>query len=242
MAKNPKKGRKQTVKLVKKKWYDIYSSGYYNNIKIGETLLPEPQKMIGKNIKIILMNITNNIRQQHIDLYYKVEKIEGEKGIAEWKGYELNPAYVKRFVRRRTTRIDHSFVVKTKDEKLMRIKPLIITRHKVSSTLKSEIRKAAVAFLVERINNLNKDEILGEIINKKLTNDLKNELKSYAPIKIVEIRSIKETNRGKIITLEEVKTKKVATKKITKTVKKVMKKTRPKQNTEETPIEIVEEQ
>ncbi len=241
MAKNTKKGKKQTVKLIKKKWYDIYSSGYYN-VKIGETLLSDPQKMIGKDIKIILMNITNNIRQQHINLYYKITKIEGEKGIAEWKGYELNSAYVKRFVRRKTTRIDNSFVIKTKDEKKIRIKPLIITRHKVSSTLKSEIRKAATAFLVERINSLEKKEILGEIINKKLTNDLKNELKSYAPIKIVEIRSIKETKKGKIITLEGLKTKKVATKKITKTAKRTMKKTRPKQNTEETPIEIVQEE
>ncbi len=240
MAKNPRKGKKQTVKLVKKKWYGIYSSGYYNNIKIGETLLSEPQKMIGKTIKVILMNITNNIRQQHINLFYKVEKIEGEKGIAEWKGYELNSAYVKRYVRRRTTRIDHSFVIKTKDEKLMRVKPLIITRNKISSTLKSEIRKAAIAFLVERLTKMNKDEILGEIINKKITNDLKNELKKYSPIKVVEIRSIKETNRGKVTTLEDVKTKKVATKKITKTAKRVMKKTRPKQNEEETPITVEE--
>ncbi len=186
------------------------------------------------------MNITNNIRQQHINLFYKVEKIEGEKGIAEWKGYELNSAYVKRYVRRRTTRIDHSFVIKTKDEKLMRVKPLIITRNKISSTLKSEIRKAAIAFLVERLTKMNKDEILGEIINKKITNDLKNELKKYSPIKVVEIRSIKETNRGKVTTLEDVKTKKVATKKITKTAKRVMKKTRPKQTEEETPITVEE--
>ena len=215
--------KKQVVKTVKKKWYGIYSTGHFDNVKIGETLLDDPQKIVGKPVKVNLMSLTNNIRQQQVLLHYSVDKLEGDKGLASWKGLELNSGFLKRIVRRRTTRIDDSLVLKTSDDKLVRVKPMIITRHNISTTLKSEIRKAAIKFLVERIGGMDYNSILSNTINLSIQKDLRNSLTKFCPIKTVEIRVVEALKEGNPLTLEALRGEKKSTKQITKISKKARK-------------------
>jgi len=215
--------KKQVVKTVKKKWYGIYSTGHFDNVKIGETLLDDPQKIVGKPVKVNLMSLTNNMRQQQVLLHYSVDKLEGDKGLASWKGLELNSGFLKRIVRRRSTRIDDSLVLKTNDEKLVRVKPMIITRHNISTTLKSEIRKAAIKFLVERIGSMDFNSILSNTINLSIQKDLKNALLKFCPIKTVEIRVVEALKEGKPLTLESLRGEKKSTKQITKMSRKARK-------------------
>jgi ribosomal protein S3AE len=50
------KQKKQTVKTVKKKWYEIQAQGYFQN-KLGEILLDDPQKLVGRKMKVNLMDL-----------------------------------------------------------------------------------------------------------------------------------------------------------------------------------------
>jgi len=214
------KQKKQTVKTVKKKWYEIQAQGYFQN-KLGEILLDDPQKLVGRKMKVNLMDLTNNVRMQQITLKYVVDKLEGDKGMAVWKDYEMSPTFLKRIIRRRTTRIDSSFIAKTQDNQLVRIKPMIIARNKLSTPLRSEIRKATIQFFAEKIMNLQQHEILGAVISGSMQKELKKKLSTYAPIKSVELRVIRTVKTGKPVNLESISSKGSSVKKITKLTKKL---------------------
>ena len=212
--------RKQTVKLVKKKWYDVVTTGHFDNVKVGETLLDDANKLIGKPVAVNLMNLTGNFKQNQITLDYRVTAIEGDKGLAEFRAYRLSPSFIKRIVRRRSTRIDHSFIVKTADDQLLRIKPMIIARNQVSTQLKNEIRKAATISLIRTINAMRTEEVLAHLLNLTIQRDLKKELSPFCPIKLIEIRVIEKVKSGTPLTVESVQTRGFSTKKIVKTVKR----------------------
>jgi small subunit ribosomal protein S3Ae len=214
------KQKKQTVKTVKKKWYEIQSQGYFQN-KLGESLLDDPQKLVGRKMKVNLMDLTNNVRMQQITLKYVVEKLEGDKGMAVWKDYEMSPTFLKRMIRRRTTRIDSSFIARTQDNQLIRIKPMVIARNNLSTPLRSEIRKATIQFFAEKIMGLQQHEVLGAVISGGMQKELKKKLSTYAPIKSVEVRVIRTVASGRPISLEAISSKGGSVKKITKLTKKL---------------------
>jgi small subunit ribosomal protein S3Ae len=212
--------RKQTVKLVKKKWYDIVTTGHFDTVKVGETLLDDANKIIGKPVAVNLMNLTGNYKQNQITLDYRVTAIEGDKGLAEFRAYRLSPSFIKRIVRRRSTRIDHSFIVKSADGQLLRIKPMIIARNQISTQLKNELRKAATISLIKTIEAMRTEEVLAHLLNLTIQRDLKKELSSFCPIKLIEIRTIEKVKSGTPLTVESVQARGFSTKKIRKTVKR----------------------
>lgn len=212
--------RKQTVKLVKKKWYDIVTSGHFDNVKVGETLLDDSNKLVGKPVAVNVMNLTGNYKQQSITLDYRVTKVEGDKGIAEFRSFRLSPSFIKRIVRRRSTRIDHSFVAKTKDGELLRLKPMIIARNHISTDLKNEIRKAATISLIKKVSSMSVDEVLGSLLALNVQRELKRELSEFCPIKLVEIRMAEKVDSGVPLTVESVQTRGFSTKKIRKSAKR----------------------
>lgn len=224
--------RKQTVKLVKKKWYDIVTTGHFDNVKVGETYLDDANKIVGKPVAVNLMNLTGNYKQNQITLDYRVTSIEGDKGLAEFRAYRLSPSFLKRIVRRRSTRIDHSFIVKAADGQLLRIKPMIIARNQISTQLKNEIRKAATISLIKTVNAMRTEEVLAHMLNLTIQRDLKKELSSFCPIKLIEIRTLEKVKSGAPLTVESVQTRGFSTKKIRKTVKRAAgaKRTKPEED------------
>ena len=212
--------RKQTVKLVKKKWYDIVTTGHFDNVKVGETYLDDANKIVGKPVAVNLMNLTGNYKQNQITLDYRVDSIEGDKGVAQFRAYRLSPSFVKRIVRRRSTRIDHSFIVKAADGQLLRIKPMIVARNQISTQLKNEIRKAGTISLIKTIEAMRTEEVLAHLLNLTIQRDLKKELSSFCPIKLIEIRTLEKVENGVPLTVESVQTRGFSTKKIRKTVKR----------------------
>jgi hypothetical protein len=120
------------------------------------------------------------------------------------------------------------------------MKPMIIARNKISTPLRSEIRKTTMQFFAEKIMNLQQHEILGAVISGSMQKDLKKKLALYAPIKSVELRVINTVTSGKPINLETISSKGGSVKKITKLTKKL--KREMKKGEEESEEEIDEDE
>ena len=94
------------VKTVKKQWYSIIAPKLFNNVVLGETLVYEPEKMVGKCLKQNLMNLTNDIKRQNINVNFEIVNVENGKAHTEIIGYNMVTSSVKRFVRRNVEKID----------------------------------------------------------------------------------------------------------------------------------------
>ncbi len=67
----------------KKKWYSIVAPARFDNKPLGDSLVYEPEELIGKRVKVNLMNLTGEIKKQNMSIKFKVTEIKDAMGSAE---------------------------------------------------------------------------------------------------------------------------------------------------------------
>ncbi|MBW3019491.1 hypothetical protein KY329_04895 [Candidatus Woesearchaeota archaeon] len=182
--------KKTKSKVVKKKWYNIVAPKIFNEAPAGEILLAEPEAAKGRIMKTSLMTVTGDPTKQNQSINLKLTSFSDGKYFTEVTGYKLLPAAVKRLVRRNREKIDDSFVVKTKDGKLARLKPIIVTRGKTTNSVLTAMRKYVQAYLAKYASSVTFDELVRDVIGRKMQGDAVKVLKKFHPIGIFDIRMI----------------------------------------------------
>lgn len=219
MAKSElKKKTKQTIRVKKKSWIKIFSPKNLGSNEIGETYVEDLNTCIGRCVKVNLMQITGDIKSQTFDVKFEIIKANENKLETRIIGYYFSSSAVKRLIRRNISRIDDSIVVRTKDNYLVRVKPLMITKKKIPKSLQYSLRMNLRKELINFINNSDYENLFSNIIKYQLQKELREKLNKLYPLKNLEIRILeeiknkntKETEQPK--KKEEVKLKKKKTK------------------------------
>ena len=218
------------TKVAKKKWYPIVAPKIFRNVILGETIVYEPEKMVGKGLSQNLMILTNDVKRQNINISFEIVKVVNDKAFTEISGYNMVQSSVKRLVRRNINKMDLSFTCTTSDKKIVRIKPLLITRSATSNSVATKIRKNAQEFLTKYIASMTYDNLTNDMINHQLQSTLKANLNKVHPLRICEIRSMH------IVKLQSPEAKEKVTKK-----KEVKQESKKEAKVEEKKEERVEE-
>ena len=178
----------QVTKLKKKQWYPIIAPKQFDNAVIGETLVNEPNQMLGKTLSHSLMNLTNDTKRQNINIHFKVVEVEGNNAKTSIIGYQIIPSSIKRFVRRNSEKMDMSFTCETSDNIFLRVKPLVITRGDVKGSIAAKLRNNIVSFLTKTIKKMTYDEIINDLISRKMQDIMRASFNKIYPLKVCEIR------------------------------------------------------
>ena len=178
----------QVAKLKKKQWYQIIAPKQFDNVVLGESLVYEPQQMLGKTLSHSLMNLTNDTKRQNTNIHFKVVEIDGDKAKTSIIGYQIIPFSVKRFVRRNSEKMDMSFTCETADNVFLRVKPLIITKGDVKGSIAAKLRNNLINFLAKTIKKMSYEELLNDLIFHKLQGMIRENLNKIYPLKVCEIR------------------------------------------------------
>jgi len=177
----------------RKVWLEIYApEKVFNNALLGETVVnrDEEEKVIGRTVEVNLAFLTGNFKYQNYKVKFKVNKIAGGKLYSELVEISLYDSYVRRIVRRDTSRVDDSFIAKTKDGVDIRIKPLVITRFKANRRQRAAIRKTYKEFLINKIQTLDFYELVEKVMNYEIQEEIKPVLNKIFPVDRVEIRRL----------------------------------------------------
>ena len=180
--------KEETTKIKKKRWYPILAPNIFGEKVIGESLLTESKLLLGKSISCNLMSLTNDVKSQHIYMSFIIREVKENKGFTEAVSYEISPTYIKRFVRRGKERIDDSFAFKTKDGRIMRVKPFLLTNSPASNSVLTKIRKALKQKIAEIITQNTYDDIFDGVVSYKIQKELKSEINKVFPVRTLEIR------------------------------------------------------
>jgi ribosomal protein S3AE len=221
-----KRVSKQNIK--KKTWFPILAPKMLGQRPIGETYLEEAEVAVGRSVKTNLMQVTGDIKTQHISARFEIIEFSEGSLKTSLNGYSYLPSSIKRMVRRRMSRVDDSLVIKTMDGVQIRIKPMVLTRGKVPKSVQYTIRANTKKLLIEVIAKKNYDELFSEVIKNRLQIELKNALTKLYPIRAVVIRELKtETHHSAKLTKTPKRVSKSKTaieiklkKKVVKTVEK----------------------
>jgi len=152
------------------------------------------EELNNKNAKI---DLTRYMRGKNLEMKVKI-KVQGEKIKSEPISLYLTTSYVKKIVRRGTDYVEDSFELNCRDRKTI-IKPLLVTRNKVSRAVRNSLRKATKKYIENHCKNITALEVVSEILSNKLQKALSLKLKKIYPLALCDIRvfDIKEETKSK---------------------------------------------
>lgn len=195
MAKVKKKAKIKKVR--KKKWVQIIAPKMFNEVMIGEIPTLDVNSLPGKLVSVNMMSLTRDPKQQGVNIKFMLDSLmEGDKISTIMTGYEIIPAAVKRMVRRRKSRIDDSFALKTSDGVKVRIKPFILTRTKTNKSTNNALIKATREHFIRAVTKSRYEQFLKDFVAKKIQRGLYEKLNKFHPIIICEVRIMKVENRN----------------------------------------------
>ncbi len=182
----------------KKNWYTIVAPKVFNEIEVGETSGFDGKDIIGRTVKSSLMNFTRNIKKQSITVTLKLTDVKEKKALTEISSFTTSPSAVKRMVRRRRDKVEDSFVVKTKDGKMVRVKPMVLTRSNASNSTLTAVRHAVRYFFINKIMKLSYGEFVDLVLNDRLVKDIKSFVSVIFPTRMITIRAFEAVENPKI--------------------------------------------
>ena len=171
-----------------KTWYTIISPPYFGNIELGTVPSDDPEKIIGRLVESTLYHITNDFAHHHIKMQFQVIEVTGKKARTMFKGHEYSRDYLRSLVRRRTTKVDGIFKVKTKDNHTFRVAISAFSLSRIKTSQEQIIRKVMERIVKEKSTLLNFQQFAQEIVLGKVASDIYNETKKVSPLRHVGAR------------------------------------------------------
>jgi len=177
-------------KIKGKEWYKIIAPKFFEEKILGETPADDVKKLISRTIEVPLVLITNNMNKFYIKVKFKIISVEGNKAYTEFVGLECLRDYISRMIRHGINRIDVVQKLKTKDEKNVVVKSIIITNRKVNKGVEKEIRKLVIEILKKIVTENKLDDTLAKILDDSIRNKILKEGSKIYPIRSFDIRKM----------------------------------------------------
>ena len=181
-------------KQKKKVWVSVYAPEILNKAFLGETIVSEPQSLIGRKMTLNMSTVTGDMRKQNMEVKFLVTGVVDHKASTEVVGTSLTNSYLKRLVRKGKSKIADSFVIKTKNGSDIRVKPAIVTNKITSSSLNTRLRLEAKSLLEELAKTKSDSELFNLQISQKIQKELKDKLSKIYPLRYVDISKMLVVN------------------------------------------------
>jgi len=139
--------------------------------------------------KFVKYDLTRLLRGKNAVLQLKVQ-LKGEKATTIPQELKILPYFIKKMVRKGTNYVEDSFSTKSKDS-IIKIKPFLVTRRKVSRAVRKALRDKAREELIKYAKAKDSIAIFEDILKNQLQKTLSLKLKKIYPLSLCEIRFLK---------------------------------------------------
>ncbi len=201
--------RKQRDKWKAKRWYTIRAPRTPWSFRvIGETLAEEPEQLIGRNYEVIQNELDGDFSKMHVKVVFRVVDVLGNDAITEFVGHELLKDHVRRQVRRDRGKIDDTIDVVTEDGYYVRFKPLMISRARIKSSQKQQMRTLARDVILTTGATSTWFSLQASMLDGTLETKIKDAVSKIQPVRTVVIRRTQLIQAGVLVedgpTLDEI--------------------------------------
>jgi ribosomal protein S3AE len=202
-AKNAARAAAELKKQKKKKWCPIVAPAMFNNKVIGESLLDDASMLMNRHVTANMMQLNGDMKRQNVSIMFKVVDVKEGKALTEAVKYEISSSSLRRLAKRDKDKLSDSFVVKTADEKLVRIKPLMITNNLTKGSVSAALVKDCRAACKELVNKIKFEQLIGDLVVNKFQKEIKEILHKTYPLRTFEVRMLSIETRKKKESIEE---------------------------------------
>ncbi|OYT41521.1 MAG: hypothetical protein B6U78_02865 [Candidatus Aenigmarchaeota archaeon ex4484_224] len=179
----------------KKEWIPIVSPEYLGKKEIGEILVDEKEKAIGRRIILSVIDVTGDYNKYYMKIGFMVTKVQDGKALLDFDSIECLRDYIARMVLRRVTRIDAIQDLKTKDGYLLRVKSIIVVYSKITRDIQRKLRSKAEEMIKNFVENSDIGNFVNSVLNDSWKNKIIKELNKIYPVRYFEFRKIEVKKR-----------------------------------------------
>lgn len=202
-AKNAARSAAELKKQKKKKWCPIITSEHFNSRVIGESLLDDASMLMNRTVTVNMMQLTGDMKKQNMNIMFKVTDVKDGKGLAQAVRFSLSPSSLRRLARREKDKLSDSFVVKTLDGKLVRIKPVMVTNNMTKGSVSTALIKTCRIICKEFINKIAFEQLVVDLVSYKFQKEVRDALHTTYPLRNLEIRMMAIETKKKKESVEE---------------------------------------
>jgi small subunit ribosomal protein S3Ae len=181
-ARKTKKGKKKD-----KQWYNILAPQMFGKTKVAETLADDPNKMIGRKVETSFQTFTDDFSKAHIKLHFKVSSVKGLDAQTIFTGHSMTSDYMRRIIRRKQSKVEGIYDVKTKDDVRLRIKPVVLTGRRIKASQKRLIRACMNQVILEEAKKNKFDKFSKGMLDGNLGREMYSACKKIFPVKRIEL-------------------------------------------------------
>jgi small subunit ribosomal protein S3Ae len=188
MAKRDRVAKRVKDRWKAKNWYTLHAPQMFNRAVLGETPAEDDEKIRDRVIEVTVHDLTGDFGKMHIKVQFRVEGIHGSEVDTRYVGHDMTSDYIRRLTRRKRSRIDGTFDVKTKDGAVLRVKPMAITDRRIQNSKQSAIRKVMHRVVYAQAVKMTLADFVQAMIIGDLAKEIATASKAIQPIFRVEIR------------------------------------------------------
>ena len=139
--------------------------------------------------RLITYDLTRFLRGKSA-IFQLTVKTKGDEITATPRQIKVLPSFLRRMIRKGTNYIEDSFSTECKDA-IVKIKPFLITRRKISRKIRGVLRKKAREEIINYAKDKKSSEIFEDVIKGDIQKYLSTTLKKIYPLSLCEIRILK---------------------------------------------------
>jgi len=172
-----------------KVWLKLITPEFLGKKELGEIPANEPEAAKGRRVILSAIDVLGDFNKYYLKFIFKVGEVDNQNAYLYFDGIECTRDYIARMIRRRVDRIDFVIDKVTKDGVELRIKTLTVTR-RVSSEIKTKIRKKIEEILDKEVPNLTMNEFILKALSDEFKNFIISSLHKIYPVRHFEFRKI----------------------------------------------------
>ena len=170
-----------------KQWYKVTAPPAFNNAVLAETLADEPEKLAQRTVEASLQDLTGDMKQMHVKLYFQVKSVSDLNAQTEFVGHHMTSDYIRRLVRRGNSKIPLVLDLQTKDGSRIRVKPFAVTDRRCQTTQAQQIRRIMGEMLTESATKNTLGGFLQDILVGGLNDRIYQACRKIHPLRRIEI-------------------------------------------------------
>jgi len=202
-AKNAAKAAQDLKKAKKKKWFPIVAPEAFQSRVIGEVLLEDGSKLMNRTVTVNMMQLMGDMKKQNVNVMFKVNDIKDGKALTQAVKFEISAFSLKRLAKREKDKLSDSFVVKTSDGKLVRMKSVMITNAMTKGIVLATLIKTCRAVCKEIVNKIKFEQLIIDLVTYKFQKEIRDSLHKVYPLRNFDIRMLSLETKKKNETVEE---------------------------------------
>lgn len=170
-----------------KSWYIIKTPIAFGDKEIGYTPSRDPNFLIGRGVEVTMRELTGDFSKQYIKLKFEVDNVAGDIANTKFTGHKVTNDYVRSMIRRGTSRIDTSVLIKTKDDHKMKFHVLAITTRRSKSSQQKFMRETITELVEKLATERSYEDVIETSVNGRMASEIYHRAKKIYPLKRVEI-------------------------------------------------------